>query len=66
LKTAGVISHLGMVPAGEVCLFILAAAGHRKNSINACNELVERIKNELPVWGKEIFNDHLYKWKVNK
>jgi len=26
---------------------------------------VERIKAELPVWGKEIFKDETYTWKQN-
>jgi molybdopterin synthase catalytic subunit len=27
---------------------------------------VERIKAELPVWGKEIMEDETYQWKVNQ
>lgn len=62
--TGVVIVHsLGMVKAGELCLLVLAAATRRKAAIQACNELVERIKAELPVWGKELFADDSYQWK---
>jgi molybdopterin synthase catalytic subunit len=33
--------------------------------MDACNEVVERIKKELPVWGKEFFGDQNYIWKQN-
>ena len=57
---------LGIVKAGEISLFVFTSSQHRRAAIDACNEVVERIKNELPVWGKEIFEDETYKWKVNK
>ena len=62
---------LGSVAAGEISLFVFTSALHRKNAIGACAELVERIKAELPVWGKEIFSavageeDENYHWKKN-
>ena len=57
---------LGSVPAGEICLFVFTSAEHRKAAIDSCEETVERIKAELPVWGKEIFQDESYQWKVNQ
>lgn len=61
-----VFHSLGKVPAGEVCLFVFTSAAHRKAAIEACEETVERIKAELPVWGKELFEDETHQWKVNK
>jgi molybdopterin synthase catalytic subunit len=57
---------LGRVNAGEICLFVFTSAIHRREAIDACNELVERIKQEVPVWGKEIFDNEQYSWKENK
>jgi molybdopterin synthase catalytic subunit len=57
---------LGAVRAGEICLFVFTSAAHRKEAIDACEETVERIKAELPVWGKEIFEGQGYQWKENK
>lgn len=56
---------LGLVKAGEISLFVFTSSQHRRSAIDACNEVVERIKNELPVWGKEIFSDDTYTWKQN-
>lgn len=57
---------LGVVNAGEICLFVFTSSKHRKESTLACNEVVERIKNELPIWGKEIFEDETHQWKTNQ
>lgn len=57
---------LGMVKKGEICLFVFTSSAHRKPAIDACSECVERIKAELPIWGKEIFEGDGYQWKENK
>ena len=57
---------LGEVAAGEICLFVFVSSPHRKAVFEALHELVERIKKELPVFGKELFGDDSYAWKVNK
>ena len=57
---------LGTVKAGEISLFAFTSSKHRKAAIAACEEVVERIKKELPVWGKELFEDASYQWKENQ
>jgi len=56
---------LGKVQVGEISLFVFTSSKHRRAAVAACNEVVERLKNELPVWGKEIFVDETYTWKQN-
>ena len=56
---------LGKVNAGELCLFVFTSSKHRKVAIDACTECVEKIKAELPIWGKELFEGEGYQWKVN-
>ena len=56
---------LGEVKAGEICLFVFTSSKHRKSAIEACEELVERIKKELPIWGRELLESEQEQWKVN-
>ncbi len=56
---------LGKVEKGGISLFVFTSSKHRSPAIQACNELVERIKSELPIWGKEILSDDQTNWKVN-
>ncbi len=65
LSCMHVYHSLGTIEAGEICLFVFTSSAHRKPAIDACNEVVERLKAELPVWGKEIFEDATHQWKEN-
>jgi molybdopterin synthase catalytic subunit len=60
-----VYHSLGKVAAGDICLFVFTSSPHRKAAIAACEEVVEKIKNSLPIWGKEIFEDASHQWKQN-
>ena len=57
---------LGKIFVGEICFFVFTSSAHRKDAIDACSEIVEKIKSELPIWGKEFFDDQTYQWKENK
>lgn len=57
---------LGRVNAGEISLFVFTSSPHRQAAIEACAEIVERVKKEVPVWGREILENESYQWKVNK
>jgi molybdopterin synthase catalytic subunit len=63
LSCMHVYHSLGKVAAGEISLFVFTSSSHRKEAIEACEETVEKIKAELPVWGKEIFADETHQWK---
>lgn len=56
---------LGTVKAGEICLFVFVSSPHRKEVFEALQFVVEEIKKEVPVFGKELFEDDSYQWKVN-
>lgn len=61
-----VYQSLGLIKTGELCLFVFTSSAHRKAAIEACEEIVERLKQELPIWGREIFEDGTQQWKENK
>lgn len=66
IEKVSIVHSLGIVNAGELCLLVIVACGHRKESFIACEYIVERIKKEVPIWGKEICENKSHQWKVNK
>lgn len=54
---------LGEVKSGEISLFVFTSSAHRRAAMDACNEVVERIKKEVAIWGKEILSDSGTLWK---
>ena len=57
---------LGKVNTGEICLFVFASSKHRVEARNAVAYLVDIIKTDVPIFGKEVFEDESHTWKVNK
>ena len=56
---------LGEVNAGEICLFIFVSSPRRDAANEACRYILEAIKNDAPIFGKELFEDSTHHWKVN-
>jgi molybdopterin synthase catalytic subunit len=56
---------LGQVNAGEISLFVFVSSMHREAVFSACSDIVEQIKAEVPIWGKEMLEDGSFIWKVN-
>ncbi len=56
---------LGKVNVGEICLFVFVSSPHRRTAFEALEYVVEEIKSQVPVFGKELFGDDSYQWKVN-
>ena len=63
VKSIDILHSTGIVRAGELSLFVLVSAGHRTQAMEACSKTVELIKEKLPVWKKEIFEDESHQWK---
>lgn len=64
-RSIDIVHSTGIVNAGEISLFVLVSSGHRHQAIEACSKAVELIKEKLPVWKKEIFDDNSHEWRQN-
>ena len=56
---------LGKVNAGAVGLFVFVSSKRRKGVFPAIEFIIAQIKKEVPVFGKEVFEDKTHQWKVN-
>lgn len=66
LSCMHIYHSLGRVNVGEICLFVFVSAPHRKEVFEALHYVVEEIKSQVPIFGKEVFEDASYQWKTNK
>lgn len=65
LSCLHIYHSIGKVNVGELCLFVFVSSPHRKEVFEALHHIVEEIKTQVPVFGKELFEDDSYQWKVN-
>ena len=47
----------GKLAVGEISVVIAASAPHREAAFAACSEALDRLKETVPVWKKEYFED---------
>ncbi|MEQ1852822.1 MAG: molybdenum cofactor biosynthesis protein MoaE [Chthoniobacteraceae bacterium] len=45
-----VIHRIGRVPAGEASLYVRVAAKHRGPALSFCGTLIDRMKEDVPIW----------------
>jgi molybdopterin synthase catalytic subunit len=56
---------LGTIKAGELCFMVFASAPHRMAAREAVAWVVDRVKAELPIFGREVLSDSTHLWKTN-
>jgi molybdopterin synthase catalytic subunit len=45
----------GRLEIGETSLLVAVSSGHRREAFEACHAYVDRLKESVPVWKKEVF-----------
>ncbi|HZP56892.1 MAG TPA: molybdenum cofactor biosynthesis protein MoaE [Dehalococcoidia bacterium] len=53
----GIAHRTGRVEIGETSLLVAVATPHRKEGFEACHFAVDRIKETVPIWKKEVWED---------
>jgi MoaE-MoaD fusion protein len=53
----GIIHRLGRIEIGETSVAIIVTAEHRGEAFDACRYLIDRLKQVVPIWKKEFFED---------
>jgi len=56
LKVA-LVHRIGRLEVGEISVGIAAGAPHRREALSSVAHAVERVKQALPVWKREIYTD---------
>jgi MoaE-MoaD fusion protein len=52
-----IVHRLGRLEIGEASVLVTVASPHRRPSFDACLEGINRLKQTVPVWKKEYFED---------
>ncbi len=57
IDRVGMIHRLGRLEIGETSVAILVTAAHRRPAFEACHYAIDRLKQIVPIWKKEFFED---------
>ena len=53
----GILHRIGRLEIGETSLLVAVSSAHRKEAFEACHYAVDRIKQTVPIWKKEVWED---------
>jgi len=53
----GILHRIGRLEIGETSLLVAVSSGHRAEAFAACHYAVDRVKEIVPVWKKEVWDD---------
>lgn len=59
---AATVHRIGHLAVGDTAFVVAVSAPHRKLAFRVCEELVGRVKAELPVWKQQFESDGSYHW----
>lgn len=57
LEGLAVVHRLGHLEIGESSVFIAVSCSHRADAFEACRFVIDRIKETVPIWKKEFWDD---------
>jgi molybdopterin synthase catalytic subunit len=55
IENISICHRIGLVEIGEISLVVVVASPHRKEAFLACQKIVDRVKEIVPIWKKEVF-----------
>jgi molybdopterin synthase catalytic subunit len=56
-QRAAIVHRIGRLEIGEASVIIAVGSPHRGESFEACRYVIDRVKQEVPIWKKEVFTD---------
>ena len=57
IEDVAIAHRIGAVPIGQISLVVAVASPHRKEAFLACHKAVDRLKEIVPIWKKEVFEE---------
>lgn len=60
--TVAVQHRVGTLVVGDVALGAAVSSAHRREAFAACSDLVDLVKERLPVWKRQLFADGSDEW----
>jgi molybdopterin synthase catalytic subunit len=57
VKKVAITHRIGVVPIEEASVVIAVSSAHRRAAFEACQFLIDRLKEVVPIWKKEFYED---------
>ncbi len=62
IDRVAMIHRVGRLEIGEVSVAVAVASPHRRDGFEACKYAMDRLKQVVPIWKREIWEDGAEEW----
>ncbi|WP_222928371.1 MULTISPECIES: molybdenum cofactor biosynthesis protein MoaE [Cellulomonas] len=62
VDAVAVVHRVGALALGDCALGVAVSAAHRQEAFAAAARLVDEVKEHLPVWKRQVFDDGTHEW----
>ncbi len=62
LKAVHAVHRSGKLVVGDCAVWVGVAAGHRAQAFEACRAIIDELKQRVPIWKKEYYEDGETDW----
>ncbi|GAB3686958.1 molybdenum cofactor biosynthesis protein MoaE [Angustibacter aerolatus] len=56
------VHRVGDLVVGDLAVVVAAAASHRGTAFDACRDAIDTLKQEVPIWKEQVFDDGGSEW----
>jgi molybdopterin synthase catalytic subunit len=56
------VHRTGELAVGDLAVVVAASSAHRAEAFAACRALIDTLKEEVPIWKRELFRDGSHTW----
>jgi molybdopterin synthase catalytic subunit len=57
INRIAIVHRVGKVEIGEASAIVAVSAVHRREAFEACRYAIDTLKEDVPIWKKEVFSD---------
>ena len=62
IEKVAILHPIGRLEIGEVSVEVAVASPHRKDGFEACKYAMDRLKQIVPIWKREVWSDGEEEW----
>lgn len=62
VQAVAALHRTGTLAIGDLAVLVAVACPHRAEAFQACRELIDTLKHEVPIWKRQNFEDGSQEW----
>ena len=62
VRALAALHRVGDLAIGDIAVVVAAAGPHRSEAFEACRQLIDDLKEQVPIWKHQLFTDGKEEW----